>query len=341
MLVSFDDDFLDDDFLDDELDNEFEDLYETHSFFDEIIEFFRELDKKIVIGVGVLTLSIISIPIIQNFNSNNLTVEEKTITGVEDAELDENSQGNKDGGSNQYGVENTTTTTVTTNTSPTTTVKTNESLTTDPLQSTVMVALPDCEYMGSGTIVSKLGYILTNEHVVSDDGSFCNDFIVILTSESGEKDPVPKYIAEIVEQSVALDIAILEIIGTYDGSPMPKFFKNMCVGDSNSVAQGDNLLVWGYPDVRWVNFDTPGRIDVSQGFVSGFDAETGLSEKAWISLSSTISSGNSGGGAYNELGQLVGVPTAVFQGNLSSRGLLRPMNLVLEYFDSFYFESCK
>ncbi len=339
--MSFDDDFLDDDFLDDELDNEFEDLYETHSFFDEIIEFFRELDKKIVIGVGVLTLSIISIPIIQNFNSNNLTVEEKTITGVEDAELDENSQGNKDGGSNQYGVENTTTTIVPTNTSPTTTVTTNESLTTDPLQSTVMVAVPDCEYMGSGTIVSKLGYILTNEHVVSDDGSFCNDFIVILTSESGEKDPIPKYIAEIVEQSVALDIAILEIIGTYDGSPMPKFFKNMCVGDSNSVAQGDNLLVWGYPDVRWVNFDTPGRIDVSQGFVSGFDAETGLSEKAWISLSSTISSGNSGGGAYNELGQLVGVPTAVFQGNLSSRGLLRPMNLVLEYFDSFYFESCK
>ena len=339
--MSFDDDFLDDDFLDDELDNEFEDLYETHSFFDEIIEFFRELDKKIVIGVGVLTLSIISIPIIQNFNSNNLTVEEKTITGVEDAELDENSQGNKDGGSNQYGVENTTTTIVPTNTSPTTTVTTNESLTTDPLQSTVMVAVPDCEYMGSGTIVSKLGYILTNEHVVSDDGSFCNDFIVILTSESGEKDPIPKYIAEIVEQSVPLDIAILEIIGTYDGSPMPKFFKNMCVGDSNSVAQGDNLLVWGYPDVRWVNFDTPGRIDVSQGFVSGFDAETGLSEKAWISLSSTISSGNSGGGAYNELGQLVGVPTAVFQGNLSSRGLLRPMNLVLEYFDSFYFESCK
>ena len=101
------------------------------------------------------------------------------------------------------------------------------------------------------------------------------------------------------------------------------------------------MLIWGHPDVRWVNFDSPGRIDVSQGFVSGFDAETGLSEKAWISLSSTISSGNSGGGAYNELGQLVGVPTAVFQGNLSSRGLLRPMSLVLEYFDSFYFESCK
>ncbi len=318
-------DFLDDDFLDDELDNGFEDLYETPSFFDDVIELFKDIDKKIYIGIVAFAIIVLSFSIVQNFNFT------KTIEGVNDTELDENSQG----------VENTTTTTISTNTSPATTASTNKKATTDPLSSTVMVALPDCEYMGSGTIISKSGYILTNEHVISDDGTFCNDYIVILTSESGEKDPVPEYIAEIVEQSVVLDIAILEIIGTYDGSPLPKFFKNMCVGDSDSVSQGDNLLIWGYPDVRWVNFDTPGRIDVSQGFVSGFDAETGLSEKAWISLSSTISSGNSGGGAYNELGQLVGVPTAVFQGNLSSRGLLRPMNLVLDYFDSFYFESCK
>ncbi|MEL1232133.1 MAG: hypothetical protein VXA26_12550, partial [Candidatus Neomarinimicrobiota bacterium] len=80
---------------------------------------------------------------------------------------------------------------------------------------------------------------------------------------------------------------------------------------------------------------------VSQGFVSGFDAENGLSDKAWISLSSTISSGNSGGGAYNNLGQLVGVTTAVSQGNLSSRGLLRPINLILQYFDLFYFDKCE
>ena len=323
--MGFDDDFLDDDFLDDELDNGFEDLYETPSFFDDVIELFKDIDKKIYIGIVAFAIIVLSFSIVQNFNFT------KTIEGVNNTELDENSQG----------VENTTTTTIQTNTSPATTASTNKKATTDPLSSTVMVALPDCEYMGSGTIISKSGYILTNEHVISDDGTFCNDYIVILTSESGEKDPVPEYIAEIVEQSVVLDIAILEIIGTYDGSPLPKFFKNMCVGDSDSVSQGDNLLIWGYPDVRWVNFDTPGRIDVSQGFVSGFDAETGLSEKAWISLSSTISSGNSGGGAYNELGQLVGVPTAVFQGNLSSRGLLRPMNLVLDYFDSFYFESCK
>ena len=326
MLVGFDDDFLDDDFLDDDLlEDELDDLYKTESFFEDVIEFFRDLDKKIYIGISAFAIIIIAFSIFQNFNNTDTTA------GVENTEIVEDLHEENQGSRSQDVIEDTTTTTI----------ATNKKVTIDPLQSTVMVALPDCEYMGSGTIISKLGYILTNEHVISEKVPFCNDFIVILTSESGEKDPVPEYIAEIVEQNIALDIAILKIIGTYDGSSLPKFYKNMCVGDSNLVSQGDNLLIWGYPDVRWVNFDTPGRIDVSQGFVSGFDAETGLSEKAWISLSSTISSGNSGGGAYNELGQLVGVPTAVFQGNLSSRGLLRPMNLVLDYFDSFYFESCK
>ena len=328
------DDFFDDEFLDFDSDDDFEEFESSSNFISVLNNFRDSLTTKHFMIFGGVVVSLFLVYFVsyrfEATSDSNLTAESTTV---------------EPSTSPTTTVEPSTSPT-TTITNTTTTVTSNVVSATNPLESTVMVVLPDCGYMGSGTIISKLGFILTNEHVISDDGTFCNDFIVILTSESGEKDPVPKYVAEIVAQNVTLDIAILEITRTfdgetYDGSPMPKSFRNMCVGDSNSVSQGDDLLIWGYPDVRWVNFDSPGRIDVSQGFVSGFDAETGLSEKAWISLSSTISSGNSGGGAYNELGQLVGVPTAVFQGNLSSRGLLRPMNLVLEYFDSFYFESCK
>ena len=308
------DDFFDDDFLDFDNEDDFEEFNQSQSLISRFNLFVDSLSTKHYLAFGGVVLLLIT----GYFINYRFSAPQNEIA------------------ENEY---LTPSTTVASTTS--TTVKDgNTTNTLDPLGSTVMVALPECGYMGSGTVISKLGFIMTNEHVIADDGTYCNDYIVILTSESGDKDPKPKYLAEIVESNVTLDIAILEITATFDGSPLQKSFRNRCIGDSDTISLGDELLIWGYPDVRWVNFDTPGRIDVSQGFVSGFDAENGLSDKAWISLSSTISSGNSGGGAYNDSGQLVGVPTAVFQGNLSSRGLLRPINLILQYFDLFYFDKC-
>ena len=308
------DDFFDDDFLDFDNEDDFEEFNQSQSLISRFNLFVDSLSTKHYLAFGGVVLLLIT----GYFINYRFIAPQNEIA------------------ENEY---LTPSTTVASTTS--TTVKDgNTTNTLDPLGSTVMVALPECGYMGSGTVISKLGFIMTNEHVIADDGTYCNDYIVILTSESGDKDPKPKYLAEIVESNVTLDIAILEITATFDGSPLQKSFRNRCIGDSDTISLGDELLIWGYPDVRWVNFDTPGRIDVSQGFVSGFDAENGLSDKAWISLSSTISSGNSGGGAYNDSGQLVGVPTAVFQGNLSSRGLLRPINLILQYFDLFYFDKC-
>ena len=325
------DEFFDDDFLDFDSEDGFEEFNQSESLISRFNLFVDSLSIKHYLAfAGVVVFLITGYFINYRFSApQNEIAENSTLTTSTTV-----------ASTTFTTVASTTSTTVASTTFTTVTDK-NVTNTLDPLALTVMVALPECGYMGSGTIISKLGFIMTNEHVIADDGTFCNDYIVILTSESGDKDPEPKYLAEIVESNVTLDIAILEITSTFDGSPLQKSFRNRCIGDSETISLGDELLIWGYPDVRWINFDSPGRIDVSQGFVSGFDAESGLSEKAWISLSSTISSGNSGGGAYNEQGQLVGVPTAVFEGNLSSRGLLRPINLILKYFDSFYFEFCK
>ena len=325
------DDFFDDDFLDFDNEDDFEEFNQSQSLISRFNLFVDSLSTKHYIAfAGIVLLLITGYFINYRFSApQNEIAENESLTPSTTVAP-----------TTSMTVAPTTSTTVAPTTSMTVKDK-NITNTLDPLGSTVMVALPECGYMGSGTVISKLGFIMTNEHVIADDGTYCNDYIVILTSESGDKDPEPKYLAEIVESNITLDIAILEITATFDGSPLQKSFINRCIGDSDTISLGDELLIWGYPDVRWVNFDTPGRIDVSQGFVSGFDAENGLSDKAWISLSSTISSGNSGGGAYNDSGQLIGVPTAVFQGNLSSRGLLRPINLILQYFDLFYFDKCE
>ena len=326
------DDFFDDDYLDFDSDDDFEESLKSESFISKLNNFKDSITSKHLLTITGVVASIFIVYFINyrfNFNETELTSENTNTlpsTTVEESRSET--------------LSTTTSTSTTVAKSTPITIEDNPSTSLKALQSTVMVALPDCGYMGSGTIISKLGFIMTNEHVISDDGTNCNDYIVILISESGDTDPIPKYLAKIVTENVQLDVAILEITGTYDGSSLPRSFENMCIGDSETIALGDELLIWGYPDVRVDSFDSLGRIDLSQGFVSGFDAETNLSEKAWVSLSSNISSGNSGGGAYNSKNELVGVPTAVLEGNFSSRGLLRPINLILRYFDSFYFENC-
>ena len=326
------DDFFDDDYLDFDSDDDFEESLKSESFISKLNNFKDSITPKHLLTITGVVASIFIVYFINyrfNFNENELTSENtNTLPSTTVAE------------SRSETLSTTTSTSTTVAKSVPITIEDNPSTSLKALQSTVMVALPDCGYMGSGTIISKLGFIMTNEHVISDDGTNCNDYIVILISESGDTDPIPKYLAKIVTENVQLDVAILEITGTYDGSSLPRSFENMCIGDSETIALGDELLIWGYPDVRLDSFDSLGRIDLSQGFVSGFDAETNLSDKAWVSLSSNISSGNSGGGAYNSKNELVGVPTAVLEGNFSSRGLLRPINLILKYFDSFYFENC-
>jgi S1-C subfamily serine protease len=326
------DDFFDDDYLDFDSDDDFEESLKSESFISKLNNFKDSITPKHLLTITGVVASIFIVYFINyrfNFNETELTSENTNTlpsTTVEESRSET--------------LSTTTSTSTTVAKSVPITIEDNPSTSLKALLSTVMVALPDCGYMGSGTIISKLGFIMTNEHVISDDGTNCNDYIVILISESGDTDPIPKYLAKIVTENVQLDVAILEITGTYDGSSIPRSFENMCIGDSETIALGDELLIWGYPDVRVDSFDSLGRIDLSQGFVSGFDAETNLSEKAWVSLSSNISSGNSGGGAYNSKNELVGVPTAVLEGNFSSRGLLRPINLILRYFDSFYFENC-
>ena len=330
------DDFFkeEDDFLDFESDIGFEEFNNSKDFFSAFYKLRDSLTiKHAYFLIAIVFIGIIGYFINYRFNLNNPT--ETAIISVTTTTT-----------STTTTTPTTTTTTAPTTTAPTTTAPTTTNPTNlgnsnEPLTSTVMVLLPDCGYVGSGTVISKLGFILTNQHVVSDDNFGCNNNIIIAISASGDKDPIPKYFAKIVKESEFLDIAILEITASYDGTSLPRACKNICFGSSDDVELGDELLIWGYPDLRWTSYDSLGRIDVSQGFVSGFDAESNVSEKAWFSLSSTISSGNSGGGAYNSAGELVGVTTAVTFGNFSSRGLIRPINVVLDYFDSFYFDSCR
>src|SRR5690606_19638186 len=82
-------------------------------------------------------------------------------------------------------------------------------------------------------------------------------------------------------------------------------FPYVQVGDSNTLIPGDMITIVGYPGI------SGSTITFTAGLMSGWvgeDFEPG--GKQWIKTDGKISHGNSGGGAFDPNGYLIGVPTA-------------------------------
>ncbi len=80
------------------------------------------------------------------------------------------------------------------------------------------------------------------------------------------------------------------------------------LGDSQALRLGDEMYILGYPGIGGET------ITLTSGEVSGFTAESGRGERAFIKTSATIAGGNSGGLAANARGELIGVPTQLGYG---------------------------
>jgi serine protease Do len=139
---------------------------------------------------------------------------------------------------------------------------------------------------GSGVIVHKDGYIVTNHHVVEGAEA------VQVRVSTGQR-----YRAQVVGTDPKTDLALLRIRTTVALPAAP-------LGDSSTVEVGDWVVAIGNP----LGFDH----SVTAGIVSGKGRVLGAGPyDDFIQTDAAINPGNSGGPLFNLGGEVVGINTAV------------------------------
>lgn len=170
-------------------------------------------------------------------------------------------------------------------------------------------------YVGSGTILSPSGLILTNAHVASpaSQGDPQNEpdtlGVAIIISE--DKPAVPSYLAQVLAVDGFLDLAVIQITSTVNGSAVNAGSLNLPyveLANSDNVRVGDSINIFGFPAIGG------NTITFTKGTVSGFSSENQIGDRAWIKTDATISGGNSGGLAADNNGRIIGVPTIASSG---------------------------
>lgn len=161
---------------------------------------------------------------------------------------------------------------------------------------------------GSGTLVDRSGLILTNAHFALPNAVCPGDTLFVAFTVQADQAPVPRFRAEIAQLDEGLDLALLRIDRQLDGRLLETGSLSLPFvepGEAASLALDDTLTVAGFPDVG----DDP--VTLRQGTIIGFTKEPGARNPYWIHLQGDFPGTLTGGGAYNQSGQLVGIPTTV------------------------------
>jgi serine protease Do len=150
--------------------------------------------------------------------------------------------------------------------------------------------------LGSGTIVSPDGYILTNDHVIRH----ATDITVVLHDKRELK-------GKVVGADRDSDIAVIKI----NAHDLP----TAVLGDSSKLQVGDQVMAFGNPYQQYFT--------MTSGIVSALARSNMAPEPVpenFIQTDAPINPGNSGGALVNIRGQVIGVPTWIISGGGGPEG---------------------
>ncbi|RBP36063.1 S1-C subfamily serine protease [Roseimicrobium gellanilyticum] len=144
--------------------------------------------------------------------------------------------------------------------------------------------------LGSGSIITKEGHVVTNYHVVAGARQ-----IEVTTNDH------TTFPAELVGVDPSVDLAVIRILSNRKDFPALSF------ADSNEVKVGQIVFAVGNP----LGFSGT----VSQGIISATQRWTQDSAMEFLQTDANIIPGNSGGPLVNLRGEIVGVNESIFTGS--------------------------
>ena len=156
--------------------------------------------------------------------------------------------------------------------------------------------MPRQEGLGSGVIITKDGYILTNNHVV--DGA---EQVKVALQDGRE------FTAKVIGRDPKSDVAVVKI----DGKDLP----TIPVADSDKVEVGDVVLAIGNP------FGIGQTVTTGIVSATGRGNAIGLDYEDFIQTDAAINPGNSGGALVDSEGRLIGINTAILSRSGGNQGI--------------------
>ncbi len=141
--------------------------------------------------------------------------------------------------------------------------------------------------LGSGFIISKEGFILTNHHVISEA-----DQITVRLSDHRE------FIGEIIAKDEARDLALIKIPNNDD-------FPVVELGNSQQIEVGNWAIAIGNP------FGLDRTVTVGIISATGRNHLGLPDQETFLQTDASINFGNSGGPLLNVAGKVIGINTAI------------------------------
>jgi serine protease Do len=158
---------------------------------------------------------------------------------------------------------------------------------------------------GSGVVVDRAGYVLTNNHVVDKADRIQVRF---------HDDPV-EYPAKVIGVDVQTDLAVIRVEGKRDMAPAK-------IGNSDAVQVGDWAIAIGSP----FGYEAT----VTAGIISakGREVDPQMQFQHFLQTDAAINPGNSGGPLLNIRGEVIGINTAIasHSGGYQGVGFALPVN---------------